>query len=486
MKKNCVLFFVFILGILCTGSLYSQSSHKEVDVLMEKGLKLSKENKYIENIILSREILNKSIGINYKKGIVRGYTMLAYEYDNIGDYTKSLEYANLIRYKFKDTLNGSPQLNYTVLMLIESNYRNMGLKKEALKISRQLLQVADEFKEQEKLFIYKRSAYTELYSCYKGVNKDSVYYYMMKAKYWDTQLEHFSTPSPESLKKSTLYFSIAEYHVENTNNIDSAYYYVNKGVARRGAVNTSLYRSGRTMGMILMKQEKYPEALESAILALKDAKKKNKTDELIPAYKLISDIYGLEKNKVKQEEYLNKFYHIKDSLNSAKEKTIQESVDLIKSIESEKADTVQRRLVLLSALGIIIILIATGYFIIRIKKKKQRQIAEGQEDIRKLESRVNDAFEEVIIMAKNNDPAFLGRFREVYPDFCQKILMIYPDIVNSEFAFCAYLKLNFSTKEIATYTFVTPSAIQNRKNRLRKKLNIPSDEDIYTWINKIG
>ncbi|WP_375600520.1 helix-turn-helix transcriptional regulator, partial [Elizabethkingia miricola] len=168
------------------------------------------------------------------------------------------------------------------------------------------------------------------------------------------------------------------------------------------------------------------------------------------------------------------------------EKTIQESVDLIKSVESEKADTVQRRLVLLSALGIIIILIATGYFIIRIKKKKQKQIAEGQEDIRKLESRVNDAFEEVIVMAKNNDPAFLGRFREVYPDFCQKILMIYPDIVNSEFAFCAYLKLNFSTKEIATYTFVTPSAIQNRKNRLRKKLNIPSDEDIYTWINKIG
>ena len=44
---------------------------------MEKDLSFLKKNKYIENIILSREILNKSIGINYRKGIVRGYTMLA-------------------------------------------------------------------------------------------------------------------------------------------------------------------------------------------------------------------------------------------------------------------------------------------------------------------------------------------------------------------------------------------------------------------------
>lgn len=42
-----------------------------------------------------------------------------------------------------------------------------------------------------------------------------------------------------------------------------------------------------------------------------------------------------------------------------------------------------------------------------------------------------------------------------------------------------------TTKEIATCIFVTPKAIQNRKNRIRKKLNIPSEFDIYKWFNEI-
>ncbi|MBN9337366.1 MAG: hypothetical protein J0I88_05890, partial [Chryseobacterium sp.] len=74
---------------------------------------------------------------------------------------------------------------------------------------------------------------------------------------------------------------------------------------------------------------------------------------------------------------------------------------------------------------------------------------------------------------------------EVYPDFCNKLQMTYPDLLNSELAFCAYLKLNFSTKEIATYTFTAIKSVQNRKNRIRKRLNIPSEEDIYIWIDKL-
>jgi DNA-binding CsgD family transcriptional regulator len=54
-----------------------------------------------------------------------------------------------------------------------------------------------------------------------------------------------------------------------------------------------------------------------------------------------------------------------------------------------------------------------------------------------------------------------------------------------DLTFCAYLYLNFSSKDIAQYTFVTPRAVQIRKNRLRKKLNINSEEDIYLWIKNI-
>ncbi|MCS3528991.1 hypothetical protein [Chryseobacterium sp. JUb7] len=93
--------------------------------------------------------------------------------------------------------------------------------------------------------------------------------------------------------------------------------------------------------------------------------------------------------------------------------------------------------------------------------------------------------DEILALAKQNSPRLLNKFRLVYPDFFEKISAIQPNLKNSELIFCIYLKLNLTTKEIATYTFVTPKAIQNRKNRLRKKLNIPSETDIYKWFNDI-
>ncbi len=73
----------------------------------------------------------------------------------------------------------------------------------------------------------------------------------------------------------------------------------------------------------------------------------------------------------------------------------------------------------------------------------------------------------------------------MYPELCEKLLQIHPSLINSELRFCAYLKLNFSTKEIATYNNVTTGAVQIRKNRMRKKLNIPPGKDIYKWIDSL-
>lgn len=93
--------------------------------------------------------------------------------------------------------------------------------------------------------------------------------------------------------------------------------------------------------------------------------------------------------------------------------------------------------------------------------------------------------DEIMTLAKENSPRLLNKFRLFYPEFFEKLSAIQPNLKNSELIFCIYLKLNLTTKEIATYTFVTPKAIQNRKNRLRKKLNIPSELDIYKWFNDL-
>ncbi len=93
-------------------------------------------------------------------------------------------------------------------------------------------------------------------------------------------------------------------------------------------------------------------------------------------------------------------------------------------------------------------------------------------------------FNDLIALAKNNSAEFLALFSEIYPDFVVSLKKINPKIRSSELEFCAMTFLNFSTKHIAQYTFVTVRAVQVRKNRLRKKLKIASDVDFNNWMRE--
>ena len=60
-----------------------------------------------------------------------------------------------------------------------------------------------------------------------------------------------------------------------------------------------------------------------------------------------------------------------------------------------------------------------------------------------------------------------------------------PTIRSTELYFSALAYLNFSTKDIANYTFVTTTSVQVRKNRMRKKYNIPSEVDFNEWFRSL-
>ena len=88
-------------------------------------------------------------------------------------------------------------------------------------------------------------------------------------------------------------------------------------------------------------------------------------------------------------------------------------------------------------------------------------------------------------MAKSNSSEFLPLFGKGYPEFIETLKRLDPTSRSSELYFCALAYLNFSTKDIANYTFVTTRAVQMRKNRLRKKYNIPSEMDFNEWFRNL-
>jgi DNA-binding CsgD family transcriptional regulator len=108
--------------------------------------------------------------------------------------------------------------------------------------------------------------------------------------------------------------------------------------------------------------------------------------------------------------------------------------------------------------------------------------AKGEAD----KSAYGNIFDELVVLAKQNDSTFLTKFQELYPGFIDRLLEINPNLVSSELAFCAMIKLNFTSKEIANYTFIQHKSVQQKKHRLRKKLDVPTNQDLYVFFQNLS
>ncbi|MCT3943831.1 hypothetical protein HZQ28_00875 [Elizabethkingia anophelis] len=127
------------------------------------------------------------------------------------------------------------------------------------------------------------------------------------------------------------------------------------------------------------------------------------------------------------------------------------------------------------------------FVLIKSRKKKLNILMNEPLKLEKLDVIAEEIqFNDLINYAKTNSPEFIVLFEKMYPAFVNELRKINPSIRSSELSFCAMTFLNFSTKDIADYTFVTTRAVQIRKNRLRKKYNIPSEQDFNTWMRYLG
>lgn len=96
-----------------------------------------------------------------------------------------------------------------------------------------------------------------------------------------------------------------------------------------------------------------------------------------------------------------------------------------------------------------------------------------------------DNIAEILELAEVDSPLFIEKFQIYFPDFMPNLLNINSGLISSEIHICALMRLNFDTKKIASCTNSSVRAIESRKYRIRKKLDIPSDININNFILKI-
>jgi len=80
---------------------------------------------------------------------------------------------------------------------------------------------------------------------------------------------------------------------------------------------------------------------------------------------------------------------------------------------------------------------------------------------------------------------FEVRFQQVHNDFYEKLNAKYTNLSANEKRLCAFLRLNMSTKEISAITYQSLNSITVARSRLRKKLDLDSDENLIAFFESI-
>ncbi|MDD2196852.1 MAG: hypothetical protein PHW91_06645 [Bacteroidales bacterium] len=246
---------------------------------------------------------------------------------------------------------------------------------------------------------------------------------------------------------------------------------------------------------------------------------------------LLQSVYEKEGNYKKAYEYANIFKLASDSLrnNEAKRQVLQilfdykvklQESETQKLIEKEKHNRRRSAFKFWSIILLLIILLLIGVlFLIRVKQRmkfnrvekekaelqrinlekelefKNREIVEKvlnivekNELIESTISRLTE-FMQLLPQNKRNEvqliidslksqemrnqwEEFHYYFTQIYSKFFEKLEKDHPSLTTNEKRLCAFLKLNMSTKDIATLTYQNYKSVEVARTRLRKRFNL--------------
>ena len=104
----------------------------------------------------------------------------------------------------------------------------------------------------------------------------------------------------------------------------------------------------------------------------------------------------------------------------------------------------------------------------------------SNEQLRKINKIIEDARSD-----ERDWHIFEMSFNEAHENFFKKLKADYPELVPNDMKLCAYLRMNMSSKEIASLLNITTRGVEIRRYRLRKKLNLTPDKNLTEFLMEV-
>jgi tetratricopeptide (TPR) repeat protein len=483
MNKILLVFF-----ILWCSELFSQHyTERNIDTLLIKTNKALRTRISDDDLIRwNKGVIKEAIRIGYREGEAMGYVNIANRFVFGGDVKKGFEYLNkaedLARNSKNNFLLGRINQEYAQL------YSKMDVSKLALEYSSKAMNYGLKLrKDHRDCRLFLRYVYSNRSDYFYKVNQpDSAIIYLRKA----VKIEAY----PLDVANIAQYYTLSEVRP------DSAQYYFQKAFVLLETGNFKYDKFQRAgvlykYGLFLHSLGKNDQAINTLNMSVKLAKQVNRPKLILDNYKELSVLYKKVGNADKENEYLNKAISLQDSLNANQNQAVDLSINrLNQDRESEKVQFKNQNNTTLWYGGIVILLITllTIYFYLRIRKKKkmlaerEKIIFEIGNETKDLKRKLNENYEIIVLLAKEKKVDFFPKFQETYPELCEELLKINSNLSRSDLAFCALIWLGFSSKEIAQSISMEHRSVQTKKYRIRKKLNLESETDLYRFFRSIS
>lgn len=485
MNFKAILFYVFIFTYFSVTAQETFSKKKIDSLLYNTRYRVSVYPKHTFSEF--KKLYSASLKENYKIGVSYSLIGMGHSESYLDNFKNAISYVK----KGREIAN---QINNDSLLLYADfvdclQYGSMHMNIKAVNMINNCINRIDVLNDKESKHLMLGSLYTCKANFSAGLikkpSKEEYLFLHRKAFYHFNKVKRLLS-NPSFINLGNCFNTL--------NQLDSAKYYYQKGVRFAKLKGKTSEIEYINLANLHIKRKEYPVALKYLDSSITICEKKNIYYLLSENYSLYTKIHTQLGNKDRALVSHDLFLKYKDSAEILERNRVVESVNFLFDASSNENDTLLKRnktIIIVSLLFVIGLAILSRFLYLKRKYLKgeslikEIELVEKTNQIVTLKQKVSTSYNEVIEMAKKNDPLFLPMFKELYPEFYDRLIKIQPDLTITEQKVCFYLKLKFSTKEIADYTFVTTKAIQNRKNRLRKRLHLNDGDDLYLWIDTL-
>lgn len=419
--------------------------------------------------------------IKYDRGIIKAHYIIALSYFYTSDYKESMRYLVKIEHLkgIKKQIHYIAQMHY----LKGRIYYLTGMTDYSRNELDQALRVAFKVKNDNNRNLILANIYSAYARTYESADDDKT------IELFDNYLK-LSHQAHKRITDDFKYTPLPEFFIMKIekfvreDNSDSASYYVQRlkdlSLDKRFLGLPQAYSS---LGSYYL----YKHQLDSASIYLTYAELLTEQSGVVchlpHLYKGLSNYYKQE-GDTKEAAYYAEMSVEEENKQAVARLTAGEEV--MRIVLEDSHSHIHNRIY--KTLGILAVSLVTVSFVLAkaySKRRKKKLLCDYKKEAAKLQRQTDCSAAHVLEMAKNNDPAFMAHFQEVYSQFWDKLIKVHSDLSPAELHLCAMTYLNFTSKQIADYSGIQPASVNTRRSRLRKKINLKGDIELYDYLTNL-